>query len=239
MIIPPKLHDEARKRLETLTEYESLGSGYQIAMRDMELRGAGTLLGTKQSGIINSIGFNYYNRLLERAIKNIQEEKPKELWLEEDRQQFHRIKLESDYYFPKEYISNEKERLEIYRKMLDFQKLDEFELLENELIDRFGKIPELAKNTLLYYKLRLLTKNSTLESADLKKTRFVIEFDNKRLPSKELIAKLIKKFNYPVAFDTTRNLKILFQVAENSKILQEKFVEKCLEILDFLAKNQK
>jgi len=239
LIIPPKLHDEARKRLETLTEYESLGSGYKIAMRDMELRGAGTLLGTKQSGIINSIGFNYYNRLLERAIKNIQAEKPKEFWLEEEQQKFERIKIESDHYFPKKYISNEKERLEIYRKMLSFENLNDFDILENELIDRFGKIPELAKNALLYYKLRLLAKKSKLESVDLKQKHIVLEFNNKRLPSRELITKLIKHFDYPVTFDTTRNLKISFQILQNREISKEKFIKKCLDILDYVIKNQK
>ena len=239
LIIPAKLHDEARKRLETLTEYESLGSGYQIAMRDMELRGAGTLLGTKQSGIINSIGFNYYNRLLERAIKNIQSEKPKEFWLEEEQQEFHHIKIESDHYFPKEYISNEKERLEIYRKMLHFKNLIEFDILENELIDRFGKIPELAKNALLYYKLRLLAKNSNLESVDLKQKHIILEFNNKRLPSRELIKKLIEHFDYPVTFDTTRNLKISFQISETREISKEKFIKKCLDILDYVIENQR
>jgi len=238
LIIPPKLHDEARKRLETLTEYESLGSGYQIAMRDMELRGAGTLLGTKQSGIINSVGFNYYNRLLERAIKNIQAEKPKEFWLEEEQKKFHRIKIESDHYFPKGYISNEKERLEIYRKMLGFENLNEFDILENELIDRFGKIPELAINALLYYKLRLLVKNSKLESVDLKQKHIVLEFNNKRLPSRESITKLVEHFNYPVAFDTTRNLKISFQISENRKISKEKFIKKSLDILNYIIENQ-
>ncbi len=239
LIIPPKIHDEARKRLETLTEYESLGSGYQIAMRDMELRGAGTLLGTKQSGIINSIGFNYYNRLLERAIKNIQAEKPKKFWLEEEQQKFHRIKIESDHYFPKEYISNEKERLEIYRKMLNLENLNEFDTLENVLIDRFGKIPELAKNVLLYYKLRLQAKKSNLESVDLKQKHIVLEFNNKRLPSRESIAKLIEYFNYPVAFDTTRNLKISFQIFENRETSKEMFIKKCLDILDYIIENQR
>jgi transcription-repair coupling factor (superfamily II helicase) len=66
---------EARKRLETLTQYDYLGAGFQVALRDLELRGAGTILGTKQSGIIQSIGFNFYNNMLENAIAAVQKER--------------------------------------------------------------------------------------------------------------------------------------------------------------------
>ncbi|MCK4695242.1 MAG: transcription-repair coupling factor, partial [Candidatus Cloacimonetes bacterium] len=208
LIIPSKLHEEARKRLETLTEYESLGSGYQIAMRDMELRGAGTLLGTKQSGIINTIGFNYYNRLLEQAIKNLQEEKPQILWEEEAREQFFHLKIDMDHYFPDNYISNEKERLEIYRKLLKFKKASDFTTLENELVDRFGEIPEKAKNTLTYYKLRMSAKKANVQSTEIKNGNIILEFSNNNLPTISKIERLINHFDYSVSFNTTRNLRI-------------------------------
>ncbi len=232
LIIPPKMNDDARKRLESLIEYESLGSGYQIAMRDMELRGAGSLLGTKQSGIINSIGFNYYNRLLESAIKELQD---KEFVGKLEKEKLLHLKLNIDHYFPETYISNEKERLEIYRKLLHFNLLSEFDDIEKELIDRFGEIPEKSINTILYYKLRMLALQANLRSLDIKKDKFIIEFDSKRLPPCTLITKIIGKFNYPVNFDTTKNLRIIFNISEETETTKNSHLKIALKILQFIA----
>ncbi|MFC1898022.1 transcription-repair coupling factor [Candidatus Cloacimonadota bacterium] len=233
LIIPPKMHDDARKRLETLIEYESLGSGYQIAMRDMELRGAGTLLGTKQSGIINSIGFNYYNRLLEKAVNNIESDKPKDEWAEEEPQNIERLRIESDHYFPESYIESEKERLEIYRKMIDFTEVEHFENLQQELIDRFGEIPAQAMNALRYYHLRLLTKKTGLESLKMKKNDIIFEFPTKRMPSRHKLSLLVEKFNYPVKIDATKNFRVIFQTGTEQKSNKEFSLSKALEMITY------
>ncbi len=234
LIIPAKLTEEARKRLETLTEYESLGSGYQIAMRDMELRGAGTLLGTKQSGLINTIGFNYYNRLLERAVESIQSDDMQNIWEEEKPKKENLIRLESDNYLPEDYISDEKERLKIYKKMLSFQNEKEFIELENELIDRFGKIPETAALSLIYHKIKLYTEKAGLKSFNIRKRKIILEFDNKKLISRKSISMLIEKFKYSVSFDSTVNLKIIFEIAQTEPIPKMKIFETSLRILKFL-----
>ena len=206
-------------------------------MRDMELRGAGTLLGTKQSGIINTIGFNYYNRLLEQAIKNLQEEKPQILREEEAREQFLHLQIDMDHYFPDDYISNEKERLEIYRKLLRFKKASDFTTLENELVDRFGEIPEKAKNTLTYYKLRMLAKIANVQSTEITNGNIILEFNSKNLPKREKLKELINLFEYPISFNTTRNLGITFQISKESNHNKQKQIEICLEILDFFIEN--
>jgi transcription-repair coupling factor (superfamily II helicase) len=233
LIIPPKMHDDARKRLETLIEYESLGSGYQIAMRDMELRGAGTLLGTKQSGIINSIGFNYYNRLLTKAIENIQAEKPREEWLEEEPQNIERLRIESDHYFPESYIESEKERLEIYRRMIDFDEIEQFENLEQELIDRFGKIPEQATNAFQYYRLRLLTHQVGLQSLKMKQRNIIFEFKTKNMPSRSKLTMLVEKFKFPVKIDATKNFKVIFQTGTDPKQNKQFLLKKALEMITY------
>jgi len=234
LIIPAKLTEEARKRLETLTEYESLGSGYQIAMRDMELRGAGTLLGTKQSGLINTIGFNYYNRLLERAVENIQSNDPQSIWDDEKPKKDSLIKIESDNYFPEDYISDEKERLKIYNKMLSFKDEKEFTELENELTDRFGKIPETALLSLIYNKIKLYTEKAGLRSFNVRKGDIILEFDNKKLPSREIIPRLIEEFNFPVSFDSTGNLKLIFEVDKSDSVQKMKLFATSLRILKFM-----
>jgi transcription-repair coupling factor (superfamily II helicase) len=232
LIIPSKLTEEARKRLETLTEYESLGSGYQIAIRDMEIRGVGSLLGTRQSGIIHTIGFNYYNRLLDQTIKNIQEQKTGED-IQEDKVKIQRLQIESDFYFPESYITNEKERLNIYRKMLNFKKEEEFITLENELYDRFGKIPEQALNAIIFYKLNMLVQKAELESFSIKKGEAILELNNSKLPAREKINELVNTFNYPVKFDSTGNLKITFSIFREKIFNKRVLYEKSLKIIRF------
>ena len=233
LIIPPKMQEDARRRLETLIEYESLGSGYQIAMRDMELRGAGSLLGTKQSGVINSIGFNYYNRLLSKAIENIQAEKPKAEWIEDEPQKLERIRIESDHYFPESYISSEKERLEIYRKMLAFTSKEQYEALEQELKDRFGSVPEQANTAIQYYKLRMLTSKAGLESLKMKKGNVILEFENKKLPARNKMMQLVERFKYPVKFDTIKNFKMSFEIFKDKDNIRFQLLEKSLEIVEY------
>ncbi|MDD3049956.1 MAG: transcription-repair coupling factor [Candidatus Cloacimonetes bacterium] len=211
LIIPKNLSEIARKRLETLTEYNTLGAGYQIAMRDLELRGAGSLLGTKQSGVINSVGFNYYNRLLEQAIKNLEEKNPLGLWDEEDHDRLENVNIEADYYFPANYIADEKVRLEMYKRMLAFRELTDFDEFTTELNDRFGEMTEIVSQTIDFYRIKFLTDKSDLASFKIVKDEAVLEFDNRKLPSKEKIGQLLNKFELPVRFDTVNNFKIIFR----------------------------
>ena len=235
LIIPPRFTEEARKRLETLSEYESLGSGYQIAMRDMEIRGVGALLGTKQSGIINTIGFNYYNRLLEEAVENLRKKKAT---LAEDSVNAYsskRLQIESDFYFPAQYIEDEKERLNIYRKMLNFTKLSEFDELEHELSDRFGKIPEQAHNAIVYFKINLVVNNSCITSFQLKKNKLSLEFSSKNLPSRTKLENFLTMFNYPVSFKSVQNLWLIIELAPKEESNKQKLFKKSLEIVKYVS----
>jgi len=231
LMIPNKLTDVARKRLETLTEYESLGAGYQIAMRDLEIRGAGTLLGNKQSGVITSVGFNFYNRLLEQAITNVQKNNVLtqsdteeaitiDLWAEDDeeKEELRQIELGSDFYFPADYIIDEKQKLQIYKRMVDFEQVKEFDELGVELKDRFGSLPETAKNVLEYFKMRMLTREIGLKSFMILPRKMVLEYatvnsssKESGLPSRKVLADLIAFSEVPVSFDTTGGLKVIFE----------------------------
>ena len=139
--------------MEALTQYDYLGAGFQVALRDLELRGAGAILGTKQSGIIQAIGFNYYNSLLEKAVTY--GSSGQEVSLENDIQQIPgtKVKTEIDLYFPPEYIDNDEQRLGIYRRLSEFGTLDEITQMEDELSDRFGPLPQQAQLLLLFFKM--------------------------------------------------------------------------------------
>ncbi len=235
LIVPGKLADLPRKRLETLTEYNSLGAGYQIAMRDLELRGAGTMLGTKQSGVINSIGFNYYNRLLEEAVTNLQEKNPAGMW-EEVEVKPKNITIESDFYLPSDYITNEKIRLGMYKRMLAFTSGNEFSDLKLELVDRFGKLPEPALQAINYYQIQTIAEQVGLVSFKLRNGLAMLEFDQKSLPKREYIGKLVQRFTYPVAFDSSANLKIKFTLSPPSARDKQKELDSALAILSFIEK---
>jgi len=215
LIIPKKLHEIARKRLETLTEYESLGAGYHIAMRDLEIRGAGTLLGTKQSGVITSVGFNFYNKLLDQAVKNILKENPKGMWDEdENREELRQIELGTDFYFPADFITDERQKLQIYKRMVAFEKEEDFDELATELKDRYGSLPELANNVLEYFKIRFLTKKIGLKSFMILTNKMIVEYDEQNLPHRKILANLIASSEVALSFDTTDCLRIVFDFSE-------------------------
>ncbi|MCD4829671.1 MAG: transcription-repair coupling factor [Candidatus Cloacimonetes bacterium] len=231
LVIPTRMSEEARKRLETLTEYDYLGAGYQIAMRDLEIRGAGTLLGTKQSGVINSVGFNYYNQLLEQAITNLDEDQ--QIWSEQEAQT-PPVRVTGDHYFPDSYIADEKTRLDLYKRMLGFENASQFDELEAELIDRFGEAPSPAKQALLFYRLRMHTEHAQLVSYQLKGGELVLEFDSRRLPSRQHLGKLVQRFDYPVRFDTSGNLKVFFTLSNDYRASHNELMRLSLPVLEFI-----
>ncbi|MCK9328370.1 MAG: transcription-repair coupling factor [Candidatus Cloacimonetes bacterium] len=239
LIIPKKLSDIARKRLETLTEYESLGAGYQIAMRDLEIRGAGALLGTKQSGIITSVGFNYYNKLLNQAVTNIIDNNPKGIWYEEeDSDMLRNIEIGSDFYFPPNFITDEKQKLQIYKRMLEFESNSEFDDLKNELLDRFGKIPITANAVIEYFRIRFYAKKLGLKNFMILSKKMLIEYDKNNFPPRNILNIIISKSKYPVQFDTTNSLKILFQFPENNTVDTTDKIKFALKIINILSEEK-
>ena len=144
-ITPPfsVLTPDARKRMEAISQYTALGAGFQIAMKDLEIRGAGDLLGGEQSGFINDIGFEAYQKILKDAIEELQQNefkalypnqkpKPKELVLDTD----------IEVFFPPEYINNVKERMAQYQALSTLKTEDELAAFADALKDRFGSLPE-------------------------------------------------------------------------------------------------
>jgi transcription-repair coupling factor (superfamily II helicase) len=232
LVIPNKLQDLSRKRLEMLTEYDYLGAGYQIAMQDLELRGAGTMLGTKQSGVINSIGFNHYNRLLESAIENIETKNSDDWWKEtENKDKVNPVKVEVDYYFPDYFIPDEKTRLQIYNRLLEFNDNKQFSDLKDELQDRFGALPDVARQTIEFYRLRHIAKRAGLKSCKIRGGNLDLEFDNSKLPPRDIIGKMLQKFTYPVKFETTKEFTMKFTISNEKKPNKENIYGESLKII--------
>jgi len=219
----------ARKRLEALTQYDYLGAGFQVALRDLELRGAGTILGTKQSGIIQAIGFNYYNRILANAIQAVEKGETTNLFNDETPNTRRKVRTEIDLYFPPDYIDDDEERLRIYKRLSELETLEDIDNLEVELLDRFGKMPEPARWLLNYFKLSQLAKKLSLKNCQVKNACLILEFDAKKLPSKEQLMHFTAKIQQPMRFEAGKNLKIIIELDPETNYLQQ--LETAIEIL--------
>jgi transcription-repair coupling factor (superfamily II helicase) len=150
---------ESQKRLEALMDFTELGSGFAIAMRDLEIRGAGNLLGAEQSGHIAAVGFEMYLNLLEEAVAAARGE-PQER--AEERPVI--VELTLDAYLPPEYVMDEIERVDLYRRASGLGSLVEVEDLAEELVDRFGELPEPARNLLGLSRTKLLAREAGASS---------------------------------------------------------------------------
>ena len=162
----------ARQRLSALKEFSELGSGFKIAALDLEFRGAGNLLGGKQHGHINNIGFDLYCQMLERAIKEAQGE---ELLPETQTQVNLKIRIK----IPPEYIPNENQRLSIYKRVSLITEQSEIDFLRNELEDRFGPVPDEVEQLIEYTRLRRLAGKALVQSIEKVKEGIIIKFHDK------------------------------------------------------------
>ncbi len=176
-ITPPlsAVTDEARKRMTALEQFSSLGSGFNIAMKDLEIRGAGDLLGGEQSGFINEIGFDTYQKILNEAIDELKEHEFADLYEEEnkaDNKEYVKdMVIDTDFslLFPDDYINNISERLKLYTELNDLKNEMELAGFQSKLIDRFGELPPQAEDLLNSVRIKWIATASGIEKISMKK----------------------------------------------------------------------
>lgn len=179
LIAPPltTLSEFSRKRLKAIEQFNDLGSGFQIAMKDLEIRGAGNLLGGEQSGFITDIGFETYQKILEEAIQELKENEFKDLYQNELTQNIApkecSIETDVEVLFPDEYINKTEERFRLYQQLDALQNEEEIATFEAELTDRFGPLPEPASELLSSIRLRLLARQCGFEKIAIKQGTFL------------------------------------------------------------------
>ncbi|WP_163409170.1 transcription-repair coupling factor [Flavobacterium ajazii] len=180
-ICPPysSMTEDARKRIQALEQFSELGSGFNIAMKDLEIRGAGDLLGGEQSGFINEIGFDTYQKIMNEAIEELKENEFKDLYPEENdidtKEYVKDIQIDADFelLFPDEYINNVSERLVLYNELgaiKDEAGLQEF---EKKLIDRFGPLPKQATALLNSIRIKWIATKVGIEKLVLKQGKMI------------------------------------------------------------------
>ncbi len=181
LIAPPStvLTDEARKRLKAIEEFSDLGSGFNIAMRDLDIRGAGNILGAEQSGFIAEIGYETYQKILEEAIHELKEDEFKELYASEQQEVFVRdctIETDLEILIPDQYVNHVAERLSLYKELDNINTDDELDQFEKRITDRFGPVPPQTQEMFKAIRLRRLAANLGFEKIVLKKGIFIGTF---------------------------------------------------------------
>ena len=224
--ITPPYHvmtDDARKRIEALVLFSDLGSGINIAMKDLEIRGAGDLLGGEQSGFINDIGFDTYQKILQEAIEELKENEFKDLYPTDHTKPKEFVKevtIDTDFeiLFPDDYVNSVTERLSLYNKLGTLEKEEEIKIFEDEIVDRFGEIPSEVSDLLDSVRIKWLAKELGLDKIILKQKRMLGYF----------VANQQSDFYQTAAF-----ARMLEYVKQNSKscVMKEKETKNGLRLL--------
>lgn len=183
-ITPPysSMTDEARKRIQALTQFSDLGSGFNIAMKDLEIRGAGDLLGGEQSGFINEIGFETYQKIMQEAIEELKENEFKDLYPEdsdiETKEYVKDLQIDTDFelLFPDDYINSVTERLSLYNDLAIIKTEDKLQEYQQQLEDRFGKLPKPALALLDSLRIKWIATHLGIEKVVLKQGKMVCYF---------------------------------------------------------------
>lgn len=240
LIIPEdvKLPEKSVRRLQALEEFTDLGSGLKLAMKDMEIRGTGNLLGAEQSGFIDDIGFELYSKILDEAVRELKDEEFADLFKsnEEIRKSILRNpELEIDYnessFLSDTYVPSDTERYLLYRRLYSIKTIDEVKDIENELEDRFGKLNFEAENLIFVIRLRVLGFDTGFKKITIRGKQVTIEFPTENPEYYEKVFPLI--IDYLNAFENAS-----FKQIKTKLILNIVFEEK-QEILEFLWKIKK
>ncbi|MCB1926777.1 MAG: transcription-repair coupling factor [Rhodocyclaceae bacterium] len=165
---------KAQKRLEAITMMEDLGAGFFLAMHDLEIRGAGEVLGENQSGEIQQIGFTLYSEMLKRAVKDLQAGKEPDL--SQPLEVVSEINLHTPALLPNDYCSDVGERLTLYKRLANCESEDELRELQEELIDRFGAMPPQTQALIESHRLRLLLQPYEIQKLDASEAQITVQF---------------------------------------------------------------
>lgn len=212
--------ESSEKRLKAIKDFTSFGSGYKIAMRDLELRGAGNILGESQSGHINSVGYDLYVRLLEEEINKI-----KGLEKREDR--IVNIDLKVDTFIPSDYIEDVNKKISTYREIANIDNEEDYDKIFEELIDIYGDLPKTVVNIMDLAYIKAMCIRSWVSEISEYDNKVIISFDGDKFNLRDF-GKLASEFKKSLHFDVANGIKVILDSSKEK--LRD--IKTLLEILD-------
>ncbi len=197
LIVPPqeRLNETALKRLYAIEEFDDLGSGLKIAMRDLEIRGAGNLLGHQQSGFINAVGYDLYQKILQEAVEQLQAQTLPETILQ-DRMPVvdAAVDVDADTYLPDEYIQAPNEKVVIYHRLLHAPDIRTIDALVKELRDRFGPLPPEALTLIEMVKIKKLASQRYIKQVRIRGNKMILTFDERAVEKERFVAEELPRY---------------------------------------------
>lgn len=185
---------ESRKRLQALEQFTDLGSGYQLAMRDLEIRGAGNLLGSEQHGFIAEVGFETYVRLVREAVEELRGGGENASKIEP------RVELPVDAFLPETYIADGLSRISVYQRLARALKREDLEALQAELVDRFGPVPPPAQKLFLVSEVALIAAKFRMQGVEMRRGMLVFSFVEFPPPDPRMLAELAASSPYGMRY---------------------------------------
>ena len=222
------LREDAEKRLQAIKEFAELGSGFKIALRDLEIRGAGNILGAQQHGFIVSVGFDLYCKMLEEAVQKVKGEEEKET-----REVDPHLDLSVSAFIPSNYIHEQGQKINIYQRVRETEEVAEVQELEKELRDRFGPLPEEVENLMKLARVRVLARNLRVNSIQQGNGKIDILFRQDHFLKGGELQQLGAGFAGKIKCSSGSSLNIKIKIQEAREVISE--VETVLLFLYELA----
>ncbi|BBF44770.1 transcription-repair coupling factor [Lachnospiraceae bacterium KM106-2] len=208
------LKEVAEKRLQAIKEFTELGSGFKIAMRDLEIRGAGNLLGARQHGHMEAVGYDLYCKMLNEAVKELKGESKEEDQFDTT------VDVDIDAYIPATYIKSEFQKLDIYKRVAEIQNEEEFMDMQDELVDRFGDMPGCVNNLLNIAYLKSIAHNAYVTQLVQKDNRVRMAMYEKAMIDVSKLPGLLEKYGKTLNVEKGKNPTFVFEIPrkKNNKI---------------------
>ncbi len=223
LLTPPikQLQPDAIKRLRAIEAHSDLGSGFALAMRDLEIRGAGTLLGPRQSGYIEEIGFDMYNKLLEEAVAEIKGEELK-------RPPDTKLEVDLELHLPDQYVSDRHQKVDIYRRLADSRTLEQVEKIRDEVTDRFGVQPQSAVNLFDATAVKILAAGIQVEKLKMHGGRVNLFLEEGKQLTRRTVEGLRKATDCPMEFSLIGRVQVMLDLGKVSERERLPYLRKVL-----------
>ena len=218
------LTEVAEKRLKAIKDFTELGSGFKIAMRDLEIRGAGNMMGAAQHGHMAAVGYDLYCRMLEDTVKNIRGDVEKEPIQTS-------VEIKIDAYIPSTYIEDESQKIEIYKKIAAIDCYEGMLDVQEEIEDRFSDIPSSVVNLINIAYLRSISGQVGIIEIKESEEEIILQFNSKESINQELVKALISKYNRSIVFKLGDKPAFAYKLKNLKK---EEMIENLIEIVNYI-----